>query len=177
MLFGSQLMRLDGDGERSGRSLCSEEAQRITERDRSESWSNYEQMFCNAPGRWRNWDLKFPVGCKPAWMWQGGPFIRAPNHCQRPVSGFQVGSASIGMPPGPWDLEDYLEGHINLAKWEGTEISGKLLCGRVCDLLALVAQTGWLSSLPWHIGLAFQKVLAEEPGKQYLFKKKKSGES
>lgn len=102
-----------------------------------------------APGRGRNWDLKLPVGCKPAWMWQGGPFIRAPNHCQRPVSGFQAGSASFGMPPGPWNPEDYLDGHINLAEMKRHwNIRQAAISGRVCDLLALVAQAGWLSSLP-----------------------------
>lgn len=42
--------------------------------------------------------------------------------------------------------------------------------GSVCGLLALAAPAGWLSNLPWHLGLAFQKVLAAEPGKEYLLK-------
>lgn len=95
-----------------------------------------------------------------------GHSLEPSNHCQRPVSEFQLGSASLGTPPGPWGLEDYLDGHINLAEIKRhRDIRQAAISGCVCDLLAHAAQASWLSSLPWHSGLAFQKVLAAQPGK------------
>lgn len=97
---------------------------------------------------------------------QEGHLLKLPNHCQRPDSGFQAGSASPGMLPGLWGREDYLDGHSNLAEMKRHQAMGQAaISSCVCDLLALAAQAGWFCSLPWHSGLAFQKVLAAEPRK------------
>lgn len=96
-------------------------------RDRSESRSHYQQMFCNHSWLLETLRAEFPGGSDLPECDKEGHSLEPPNHCPRPISGIPAGSAFLGTPPGPRSLEDYLDGHINLAGKKGTEISGKLL--------------------------------------------------